>query len=96
MNSSAVMPPVKTRRSRTWAALPRRLPDSIWRNDGDALYVIERHGCDVIVVEGFTPAGDRRALELCLQAKKNELKPATSQRMTTQAPSPARVSAFVR
>ena len=42
--------------------LPRRLPDSIWRNDGDSLYVVERHGCDVIVVEGFSSADDDRRL----------------------------------
>ena len=55
--------------------LPRRLPDSIWRNDGEALYVIERRGCDVIVVEGFTPDVTLSLLSAARAAKKTELKP---------------------
>ena len=39
---ACVMPPVKTIRSRTWAGSPAASPDSIWRNDGEALYVVER------------------------------------------------------
>ena len=74
--------------------LPRRVPDSIWRNDGDALYVIERHGCDVIVVEGFTPSATVGLLNSALQAKRSELKPA---RKNDDAGARAgRASAFVR
>ena len=56
--------------------LPRRLPDSIWRNDGDSLYVVERHGRDVIVVEGFSPQTTVALVSSARQAKKTELKPA--------------------
>ena len=39
---------------------PRPIPDTVWRNVGDRLYVVQRRGLDVAVVEGFPPS-DRRA-----------------------------------
>ena len=75
--------------------LPRRLPDSIWRNDHEALYVIERHGCDVIVVEGFAPETTLALLSSARSAKKTELKP--SPRKDDKAGvKPAKPSAAVR
>jgi hypothetical protein len=75
--------------------LPRRVPDSIWRNDGDALYVVERHGCDVVVVEGFTPQATVGLVHSALQAKKIELKP-SPRKNDDAGGKPGRVSAFVR
>ncbi len=75
--------------------LPRRLPDSIWRNDGEALYVIERHGCDVIVVEGFAPEATLALLCSARAAKKTELKPSPRKEEKAGA-KPERASAAVR
>jgi hypothetical protein len=71
------------------------LPDSIWRNDGDALYVIQRNGSDVVVVEGFNPQTTVALASAALQAKKIELKPAARKIEAVDA-KPARVSASVR
>ncbi len=75
--------------------LPRHLPDSIWRNDGPALYVIERNGCDVIVVEGFAPEATLSLLSAARGAKKSELKPA-ARKDDKAGTQPGRVSAVVR
>ena len=40
---------------------PKPIPDSVWRNVDDSLYVVERRGRDVAVVEGFSP---KRPLDL--------------------------------
>ncbi len=76
-------------------APPRRTTDSIWRNDGEALYVIQRHDCDVVVVEGFNPQATVALTAAALQAKKIELKPA-ARKIEAVDSKPARVSAFVR
>ena len=75
--------------------LPRRLPDSIWRNDGESLYVVERHDCDVVVVEGFSPAATVGLVSAARRAKKTELKPTTPKKDASGAKS-ERISAFVR
>jgi hypothetical protein len=76
--------------------MPRRLPDSIWRNDGEALYVVERHDCDVIVVEGFAPAATVSLVSSARQAKKTEMKPATRKKDDAGTKQSGRLSAFVR
>ena len=40
-----------------------------------SLYVVERRGHDVAVVEGFAPAATPGLVEAAFQAKKTELKP---------------------
>jgi hypothetical protein len=74
---------------------PRHEPDSIWRNDGAALYVVERHGCDVIVVEGFAPGETLALLRSAGQAKQTELKPAT-RKNDDAGTKPGRVAALLR
>ena len=34
---------------------PREIHDTLWRNVGDQLYVVQRRGLDVAVIEGFPP-----------------------------------------
>ncbi|MFI5457176.1 MAG: hypothetical protein ACHRXM_17155 [Isosphaerales bacterium] len=53
---------------------PTPIADSVWRNLGDHLYVVERHGRDVAVVEGFAPAQTPTLLDAALHAKKTEMK----------------------
>ena len=75
--------------------LPKRVPDSIWRNDGDSLYVIVRQGRDVIVVEGFNPQTTVGLVNAARQAKQIEIKPANPKREATDS-KPGRISALVR
>jgi hypothetical protein len=56
---------------------PHPLPDSVWRNDNDQLYVIQRRGRDVAVIEGFEPTATCTLLDSAFQAKKTELRPAS-------------------
>jgi hypothetical protein len=55
---------------------PSPLPDSVWRNLENQLFVVRRSGRDVAVVEGFAAAQTPALLDAALQAKKTELKPA--------------------
>ena len=86
---------VKAIRLTTWVDSPKRVPDSIWRNDGDSLYVVVRHGRDVIVVEGFNPQTTVGLVNAARQAKQNEIKPANPKREATDG-KPGRISALVR
>jgi hypothetical protein len=72
---------------------PKPLPDSVWRNLGDRLFVVERRGADVVVIEGFSPAATPRLLETAFQAKKSEIKPKNPPRPKAAANS--RLEAFV-
>ena len=54
---------------------PKPIPDTVWRNDGDQLYVVQRRGLDVAVVEGFPPETTPALLEAAFRAKKTEMKP---------------------
>ncbi len=55
---------------------PRRdTHDTIWRNAGDQLYVVQRRGLDVAVVEGFSAETTPALLEAAFRAKKVEMKP---------------------
>ncbi len=76
--------------------LPRRPQDVIWRNDGSTLYVVERHGCDVVVVEGFTAQATVGLLQSAREARKTELKPATPRKNEDAGKKPGRVSAKIR
>ena len=53
-------------------------PDVVWRNLNDRLYVVERRGRDVAVVEGFRPAATAALVEVALRAKQTEMKPGES------------------
>jgi hypothetical protein len=54
---------------------PRPIPDTLWRNVGETLYVVQRRGLDVAVVEGFPPEVTPGLLEAAFHAKKTEMKP---------------------
>jgi hypothetical protein len=70
---------------------PKPIPDSVWRNLGERLFVVERRGRDVLVVEGFSPAVTARLAETAFRAKKTELRPKNPPR--TKAESGARIEA---
>jgi hypothetical protein len=55
---------------------PKPLADSVWRNADDRLYVVERRGRDVAVIEGFEPKATTGLVDALFEAKKVELKPA--------------------
>jgi len=74
---------------------PKPIPDKVWRNLDDSLYVVERRGHDVAVVEGFTPASTPGLVEAAFQAKKTELKPVENKKAAPKPGLQAR-SALVR
>jgi hypothetical protein len=57
---------------------PSPLPDSVWRNRDNQLFVVRRSGRDVVVIEGFAPAQTPGLLDAALRAKQTELKPAVT------------------
>jgi hypothetical protein len=63
---------------------PREIQDTLWRNVGDQLYVVQRRGLDVAVIEGFAPEATVSLLEAAFRAKKTELKPEPAPRATDQ------------
>jgi hypothetical protein len=69
---------------------PRPIPDTIWRNVGDALYVVQRRGLDVAVVEGFRAEPAARLLEAAFRADKAELKPEMTPASRGPGSTPAR------
>ena len=75
-------------------SVPGGKPDSVWRNDGETLYIIERHGSDVVVIEGFSPESTVTLLRSALQSQKKEIKPA-SRKQEDPGKKPGTVSAFV-
>jgi hypothetical protein len=55
---------------------PRKdVHDTMWRNVGDRLYVVQRRGLDVAVIEGFPAETTASYLETAFRAKKVEMKP---------------------
>ena len=54
---------------------PKPIPDSVWRNLEDRLYVVERKGRDVAVVEGFSPAATVGLVDAAFRAIQTEMKP---------------------
>jgi hypothetical protein len=61
---------------------PRDIHDTLWRNVGDQLYVVQRRGLDVAVIEGFAPEATVSLLEAAFRARKSELKPEPLPRTT--------------
>jgi hypothetical protein len=61
---------------------PRDIHDTLWRNIADQLYVVQRRGLDVAVIEGFAPEATVGLLEAAFRAKKTELKPGPLPRAT--------------
>lgn len=57
------------------AANPEAFPDAIRRPHEKSLFVVERRGADVVVVEGFSPDQTDRLIEKAFEARKSELKP---------------------
>jgi hypothetical protein len=85
----------QSEKARNLGGVPKHVSDSVWRNDDDALYVVERHGCDVIVVEGFTPKTTIGLVASARQAKKIELKPAAPKKEGADAKG-SKISAIFR
>lgn len=56
-------------------APPRPVPDSVWRNRDDQLFVVQRKGRDVVVIEGFSPAITAALVDTAFQARQTEMKP---------------------
>lgn len=54
---------------------PKPLGDAVWRDLNDRVYVVDRRGLDVVVVEGFSPATTATLVEQLSKATKTELKP---------------------
>ena len=54
---------------------PTPIPDSVWRNLDDQLYVVKRLGRDVVVVEGFAPGPTLALVDAAFRATKTEMKP---------------------
>jgi hypothetical protein len=49
------------------------IPNSVWRNSDDRMYVVERRGRDVAVIEGFGPEATAGLVEAAFQAKRHEV-----------------------
>jgi hypothetical protein len=56
-------------------ALAKPIPDSVWRNLGDRLFVVQRRGRDVAVIEGFSPVATVTLVDAAFLAKQTEMKP---------------------
>jgi hypothetical protein len=56
-------------------ALAKPIPDSVWRNLGDRLFVVQRRGRDVAVIEGFSPVVTVTLVDAAFLAKQTEMKP---------------------
>jgi hypothetical protein len=54
---------------------PRPIPDSVWRNVEDRLYVVVARGRDVAVVEGLSPEWTPGLVEAAFRATRVEVKP---------------------
>jgi hypothetical protein len=54
---------------------PETIPDSLWRCQDNVCQVLERHGADVAVIEGFSPSATASLLEATLRARKTEFQP---------------------
>jgi hypothetical protein len=61
---------------------PRDIHDTLWRNVGEQLYVVQRRGLDVAVIEGFPPEATVSLLEAAFSARKTELKSQPAPRTT--------------
>ena len=59
---------------------PKPIPDSVWRNLDDRLFVVQRRGSNVAVVEGFSPEATPGLVEGAFQAKQTEARPAERQK----------------
>jgi hypothetical protein len=71
---------------------PKPVPDKVWRNLDSNLYVVERRGRDVTVVEGFAPEATPGLVEAAFLAEKTELKPVENKKATAKPDQPARSS----
>ncbi len=54
---------------------PKPIPDKVWRNLDDSLYVVERRGRDVAVVENFSPTSTPGLVESLFKARQTEMRP---------------------
>jgi hypothetical protein len=53
----------------------KEIHDTLWRNVDEQLYVVQRRGLDVAVIEGFPPEATVALLEAAFRARKVEMKP---------------------
>jgi hypothetical protein len=65
----------QTRRMGKDAFHPEHIPDSLWRCQNEVCQVVDRHGADVVVIEGFAPADTTKVLEAASHARKREYQP---------------------
>jgi hypothetical protein len=63
---------------------PKPIRDSVWRGDDQQLYVVQRHGRDVAVIEGFPAEVTPSLLDAALQARQTEMKPANRKQETVK------------
>src|SRR5262249_19577542 len=75
---------------------PKPIPDSVWRNQDDGLYVVERRGKDVAVVEGLSPQATPGLVEAAFHATKIELKPKAAPGKPKAKPSDTRQTVLAR
>src|SRR5262249_1007318 len=72
------------------SSAPSPIPDTLWRNVGELVYVVQRRGLDVAIVEGFPPEVTPALLEAVFHAKKTEMTPArpapTTDRSSSKSP----------
>jgi hypothetical protein len=65
----------QTSKEHDLAKAPKRIPSSVWRGDNERLYVVQRQGSDVAVIEGFPADVTPSLLDAALHAKRTELIP---------------------
>jgi hypothetical protein len=63
---------------------PKPIPDSVWRNVDDSLYVVQRRGRNVAVVEGFSPDATPGLVEAAFRATQTEMRPAEPKKDTSK------------
>jgi hypothetical protein len=55
---------------------PKPIGDLVWRNLDDSMYVVERRGQNVAVVEGFSAEATPKLVDAAFLAKQTEIRPA--------------------
>jgi hypothetical protein len=63
---------------------PKPIPDSVWRNVDDSLFVVQLRDRDVAVVEGFSPEATPALVAAAFHAKQTEVKPAAPKKDPTK------------
>jgi hypothetical protein len=64
---------------------PKPIPDSVWRNLDESLYVVQRRGRDVAAIEGFSPQATPGLVEAAFRARQTELRPVETRKEASKA-----------